>query len=980
MDSFFGISRRRFPGALSEQLMETDRSSDDGIRGFTLIEEIGEGGMGIVYRAEQIEPVKRTVAVKVIKQGLDTREVVARFDAERQALAMMDHSGIARVLDAGATEKGRPYFAMELVSGVPITDYCERHRLSTRQRLELFVDICRAVQHAHQKGIIHRDLKPSNILVSAQDGVMQPKIIDFGIAKATSGKDTLTDKTLFTSFNQVLGTPAYMSPEQLEVSGLDLDTRTDIYALGVILYELLTKLLPFDPDRLETASNAELERILWEEEPPRPSKRLASHTELHAAASEQQVAAKKLCVDLRGELDWIVLKCLEKDRARRYPSAGDLAEDVRRFLRNEPVQASPPSRLYLTKKFIQRHAFGLTALAAVLLVLAAGTAISTWQALRARSAESVAQVERRNAEASAQRATEESALAKARLANTDAMLQFILEDIFGQAAPDSQPNRNIKLRTVLDSAALEVEERFKDQRDINAVMQHNLGKVYLGLGLYDQAKAHLDRSAELMADVAADMNGVERQTAERHLISTKEQLGVLALRTRDFDTALRLLEDVFEKRQGMEDEDPSNMLFTKFNLGIVYSDLLRDDEAIALLEECLEESMRIHSENDSQTLLMATLLGSLHHRNGREEQARHYHEMANRWSRNEEIVHEGSPDHLDSLNNRAVGHMELQEFDKALPLLERSLELSRTSLGPRHPSTLSTVHNLASVYVLTKQPEKAAPFYEEAWKGESANRGEGSDLALEGLRNFALTLLSSGDYEKGVEHLERLFATARRHHGDSHAQVEWAYRELVRAAEKLDDPEISGKAHRAITGETPWPEARTRVLLPRKSLWFYRDLGSLSDDWVTTPLTDMEWKRGRAPLGYGEESLQTRVAYGKDAQAKHITTYFRAEFQLDRHDDYEAFRLLLRRDDGAVVYINGREVARSALPAGPVNGETPALESVNALSEQLYYAFEIDPTALRDGPNQIAAEVHQGKPDSSDLIFDLELQGLRKGP
>jgi serine/threonine protein kinase len=336
---------------------------------YKLLQQIGEGGMGTVFMAEQAQPVQRKVALKIIKQGMDSRQVIARFEAERQALALMDHPHIAKVLDA-ATEGGRPYFVMELVKGVPITRYCDEHRLTPKERLELFLPICHAVQHAHQKGIIHRDLKPSNVLVAEYDDKPVAKVIDFGVAKATGPK--LTERTMFTEFGQVVGTLEYMSPEQAKLNALDIDTRSDIYALGVLLYELLTATTPFDTKRLHQAAFDEVLRIIREEEPPKPSTRLSATEELPSIAANRGLEPKRLSGLVRGELDWIVMKCLEKDRNRRYETANGLAMDLQRYLADEPVMACPPSAWYRFRKLARRNkgAFLTTALLTVALLLA----------------------------------------------------------------------------------------------------------------------------------------------------------------------------------------------------------------------------------------------------------------------------------------------------------------------------------------------------------------------------------------------------------------------------------------------------------------------------------------------------------------------------------------------------------------------------------------------------------------------------------
>ncbi len=379
--------------ALEPELPETKR-----IGPYKLLQKLGEGGYGVVYMAEQEQPIRRRVALKIIKLGMDTKNVIARFEAERQALALMDHPNIARVLDAGATETGRPYFVMELVYGVKITEYCDQNRVSMQERLELFIQVCNAVQHAHQKGIIHRDLKPSNIMVTMHDGVPVPKVIDFGIAKATEQR--LTDKTLFTSYAQLMGTPAYMSPEQMELSGLNLDTRSDVYSLGVLLYELLTGRTPFDTTDLLKLGVEELRRTVCEREPLSPSAKLQTlnNEELTKTARMRRIEPPRLLSQVHGDLDWIVLKCLEKDRTRRYATANGLAEDIERYLHEEAVLACPPSQVYRLQKLVRRNRMVFLSGTAVAAALLLGTIISTLMFVREREALSSEARLRREAE------------------------------------------------------------------------------------------------------------------------------------------------------------------------------------------------------------------------------------------------------------------------------------------------------------------------------------------------------------------------------------------------------------------------------------------------------------------------------------------------------------------------------------------------------------------------------------------------------
>ena len=374
---------------------------------YKLLQKIGEGGMGVVYMAEQEEPVRRRVALKIIKLGMDTNQVIARFEAERQALAMMDHPNIARALDGGTTESGRPYFVMELVQGVPIVEFCDKSKLPARERLELFIQVCQAVQSAHQKGIIHRDLKPSNILVTLLHGKPMPKVIDFGIAKATNQR--LTERTLFTNYATMIGTPAYMSPEQAEMTSLDVDTRSDIYSLGVLLYELLTGSTPFPEKRLRSLGYGEMQRVIAEEEPERPSARLSTlgNEQKAFVAKDRGEDLTALSTLLRGDLDWIVMKCLEKDRARRYETANGLAADLKRHLENEPVSARPPSAAYRFQKAFRRNKLVFVAAAAVSGALLLGVGVSVWQAAKATQASKAESRQRLLAETARSRAETE---------------------------------------------------------------------------------------------------------------------------------------------------------------------------------------------------------------------------------------------------------------------------------------------------------------------------------------------------------------------------------------------------------------------------------------------------------------------------------------------------------------------------------------------------------------------------------------------
>jgi eukaryotic-like serine/threonine-protein kinase len=490
---------------------------------YKLLEQIGEGGFGVVFMAEQLEPLRRKVALKVLKPGMDTRQVIARFEAERQALALMDHPNIAKVLDAGATEYGRPYFVMELVRGIPITDYCDQAQVAPRERLKLFLSVCRAVQHAHQKGIIHRDLKPSNVLVTLHDGTPVVKVIDFGIAKAIGQQ--LTEKTLFTNFAQMMGTPMYMSPEQAALSALDIDTRTDIYSLGVLLYELLTGTTPFEKARLAQADFDEMRRIIREEVPPRPSTRIRTlGLAAGTVSAHRQMLPQRLTQLFRGELDWVVMKCLSKDRTQRYESASALAADLGRYLEGQPIEARPPSAAYRFWKFARRNQVAITTIGLVAAALLLGTAASTWQAFRATNAERLTRKSlvaekqaRQDAVAARQRA--EVNFQKARQAVDRYFTLVSQSDLLDE--PGLQP-----LRKDLLEAALGYYQEFLDERAGDSGLKVELAAAYFRAGQVchlidrnDDAIAHLEHSLRLVDELLRDGRSaaaLEQQLAGLH--------------------------------------------------------------------------------------------------------------------------------------------------------------------------------------------------------------------------------------------------------------------------------------------------------------------------------------------------------------------------------------------------------------------------------------------------------------------------------
>jgi serine/threonine protein kinase/tetratricopeptide (TPR) repeat protein len=488
---------------------------------YKLLQALGEGGMGAVFLAEQTEPVKRRVALKIIKAGMDSARVIARFEAERQALALMDHPNIARVLDAGTTESGRPFFVMELVKGIPITRFCDQEHLTPRERLELFIPVCQAVQHAHQKGIIHRDLKPSNVLIALYDGKAVPKVIDFGVAKATG--QSLTERTMFTEVGQVVGTLEYMSPEQAELNNLDIDTRADVYSLGVLLYELLTGSPPFTAKQLRSAAFTEMLRMIRESEPPRPSTRLSSSEELPVIAAKRKLEPAKLARLVRGDLDWIVMKCLEKERGRRYETANGLAMDVQRYLSDEPVLASPPSVRYRLGKFLRKHRGPVLAALVMVVLLLGGIVGTTWGFLRAEKLRELAETNEREAlDARTQALDSQEQAMEALRATTD----DVVEHLIG-AQPHLGPTEKTFLENTLKRwlAFAAAKGQSEQSRCIRAEGIVRVARLRFTLRQYDEAAAGYREGIDQFQKLVADFP--DSPLYRRYLANTHKFLGIL---------------------------------------------------------------------------------------------------------------------------------------------------------------------------------------------------------------------------------------------------------------------------------------------------------------------------------------------------------------------------------------------------------------------------------------------------------------------
>ncbi|MCC7013023.1 MAG: tetratricopeptide repeat protein [Planctomycetes bacterium] len=695
---------------------------------YRLLEQIGEGGMGTIWMAEQREPVKRRVALKVIKLGMDTKQVIARFEAERQALAMMDHPNIAKVLDAGATETGRPYFVMEYIKGIPILQYCDQEKVDTRARLGLFAKVCHAIQHAHQKGIIHRDIKPSNVLVTLHDGVPVPKVIDFGIAKATNSE--LTSKTLFTEHRQMVGTPAYMSPEQAEMSGLDIDTRSDVYSLGVLLYELLTGTTPFDIKALLESGFGEMLRAIREDEPHKPSTRISSLGETGTrTALQRNVDVKRLSTMLRGDIDWIVMKCLEKDRTRRYETANGLAADILRHLNDEPVTAGAPSASYILRKFVRRNRGQVLAGSAIVLALLAGVVAFAWKAkeaseqrdeavlAREAEAEQRRQADAARAESETQRALAQAQEAEAKRQEAEARKQEIAAetqaaiaeavakfqtDMLAAVDPNQLPMDPVTHEPLKDKVtvvqALQAAVQalgagsLADQPLVEARVRDTIGTTFMGLGRFDEAEPNL-RSALAIRSKVLPAGDLEIALSQNNLAVLLESQNKL----------------------------PEAEALHRAALEIARTSLPAGHPDLGVGLNNLAEILRIQGKlADAEPLYLEALA------------------IARATSP------EGHPDIADRLDNLAQLLQAQRRLDEAEPLQREALAIRLAAFPAEHPQVARGLNNLALVLVAQDKLPEAEALLREALEIRNKSLPAGHIDIASGLDNLAVVLQKRG--------------------------------------------------------------------------------------------------------------------------------------------------------------------------------------------------------------------------------------------
>ncbi|MEQ9095045.1 MAG: serine/threonine-protein kinase [Phycisphaerales bacterium] len=719
----------------------------DTIHRYRILEALGEGGFGMVYRAEQTEPVRREVAVKVIKPGMDSRQVVARFEAERQALALMDHPGVARVFDAGTTEQGRPYFVMELVRGEPITDYCDRHRLSVRDRVELMIRVCEAVQHAHLKGVIHRDLKPSNILVVRDGERATPKVIDFGIAKALD--QDLTLATIHTSVGMMIGTPEYMSPEQAVVSGQDIDTRSDVYALGVLLYELLTGHLPFESTELRRAAMAEIQRIIREVDPPRPSTRLGSAAESASVASQRRTEVRSLSSVLRRDLDWVCMKCLEKDRERRYNTANALAQELQRYLSNEPVLAGPPSTAYKARKFVRRNRAGVIAASLVLGVLLAGLAGTSYGLVEADHQRDIAQREA-DAAKEAQAAAEAARAEEARRAEELQLVADFQAEQLGAIEPEVM-GANIR-RSLVEAVP----------EDTRGPLEDALAPInFTSIAMTTLEDNIFERTIEAI-DTQFDDQPLVRAQLLQTTAGTLRDLGLLELAT---DPQLRAV----AIRQTRLGQDHPKTIETVTSAGLLRMEQGQLSQAESYLREALDQARRTLGEDHPDTLAGLLNTGLLFQAQGDAAGAeQRFHEALQGFLR---VLGEDHAETLKALQAIGASLRAQGRFDEAEPFLHEALEGHRRVLGEDHAETLNCMNSMAVLYAAQGRLAESAAFHLRVLDGRRRALGEDHPSTLQSLHNLGQILRNQGKLAEAEPHLREALERRRRVLGNAHADT-----------------------------------------------------------------------------------------------------------------------------------------------------------------------------------------------------------------
>ena len=703
---------------------------------YKLLNVLAEGGMGVVYLAEQTQPIKRKVAVKVIKPGMDSARVIARFEAERQALALLYHPNIAHVYDAGTTEAGRPYFVMEYVEGLPITEHCDHHKLTIDERLKLFLQVCHAVYHAHQKGIIHRDIKPSNILVSTMDGHAVPQIIDFGVAKALS--QPLTERTLITEHGQLFGTPEYMSPEQADMVSEDIDTRSDIYSLGVLLYVLLTGVLPFDSATLRESGIDNIRQIIRKVDPKTPSTRLTKlGEEAKKIAENRRTEIRTLAKHLHRELEWIPLKAMRKERSERYRSASELADDIENYLKGAPLIAGPPSTIYRMKKFVRRHKALVTGIAAVLAVLIAGVVVSTIFAIGQARARAEAERQARTSQA---------------------ISDFLRNDLLASVNPAGGRGRDVTICSLLDMTSENLNGKFKDEPLIEASIRDTLGWTYRMLGELKAGEPHLERALQIR----------QEHLGATHLDTLDSVARLAWLRCgqdRNAEAAELLEKSLSTCRRVLGDEHV-NMLDLVNVLGCVYKDLSRYDEAEQLYLKTIPVSRRVLGEKAEPTMFMVGNLGQTYECQGRYDEAER--QFLETLRLRDGVWDDENMWTLVYKSFLAQVYRKQKRYNKAERLYLEILPIQQRVLTEEHPYTLWSIEGLARVYTHLNNYDMAKELFDKALVGMLLVRGKEHRGTIRCMNGLAELYTKQELYDKSKPLLEEALEISQRKLGDDH--------------------------------------------------------------------------------------------------------------------------------------------------------------------------------------------------------------------
>ena len=761
----------------------------DVIGPYRLIRKLGEGGMGVVFHAQQTEPIRRDVALKVIRPGMDSQQVIARFESERQALALMEHSNIAYVLDAGTTEAGLPYFVMELVDGVPITRYCDGKRLSVRARIELFLLVCSAIQHAHQKGIIHRDIKPSNILVKDQDGRHVLKVIDFGLAKALGAQ--LSDASTMTGLGTVLGTLRYMSPEQAELTRRDVDTRSDIYSLGVLLFELLTGTTPLEYDAAEATLFDSLRRIREDEAEP-PSARLRQSPRLAEVALLRSTDAVRLPAQVDRELDWITLKALEKDRADRYETVNGLSRDLERYLEGEPVDAAPPSAAYRVRKLVRKHRVGLATAAGFLLLAIAAAIGGVWLAIRANRAE-------------------QQARAVSSFLRDDVLAQASAEN---QASPSTRPDQHLTVRTALDRAASRIGSRFEREPLVEAAVRQTIGATYSDLGVYDQAQEQIERARALRQRLLGD-DDPETQASTLTLAQVLEQRG-------RYDDAVRLLSPLADRLRRQGGADDAATVDATAHLGRLFWQQGKYSESEPLLRTALDGQRRTLGEDDPATLTTMNSLATTYFSQGKYAESEPLYRTV--LDRRRSVLGAEHPSTVISMSNLAGLQRVRGRYDEAEELYREVRDIRERVLGTEHPDTLVAMYNLAALYQAVGRNPEAEPLFRQVLEARRRVLGQDHPRTLATEYGLGVLMRNVGNFSEAEARLSAVLDGRRRTLGEAHPDTLDAG--MVLGQIQIDARRF-GQAERALrnvlslydrTGVRGWQRAATAVLLGRSLL------------------------------------------------------------------------------------------------------------------------------------------------------------------